>query len=122
MAMLIFQRIYEEQTSALPKAFGLACLAIGALGITGLQNSLSVSRYLVPFLVSAVALGVTRYVVVHTIFNQKLRRRFRRQVLLIGADGDAERIVERIIHFNAPFWIAGTGQLLRRLPAEQRRR
>jgi exopolysaccharide biosynthesis polyprenyl glycosylphosphotransferase len=108
MAMLIFQRIYEEQTSALLKAFGLACLAIGALGITGLHNSLSVSRYLVPFLVSAVTLGVTRYIVVHTIFNQTLRRRFRRQVLLIGADGDAERIVERIIQFKAPFWIAGT--------------
>jgi exopolysaccharide biosynthesis polyprenyl glycosylphosphotransferase len=108
LALLIFQRMYEDQTSVLLKSFGLACLAIGGLGITGPHENPAISRYALPLLLSATALGCTRYVVVHYFFNQQLRRRFRRQVLLIGADEDAERIVAKIIQHNAPFWVAGT--------------
>ena len=55
-----------------------------------------------------VLLLALRSAVVHLVFNQALRRRFRQQVLLIGANSDAERITDLIIRQNAPFWIAGT--------------
>jgi exopolysaccharide biosynthesis polyprenyl glycosylphosphotransferase len=45
---------------------------------------------------------------VHLVFNKYLRRNFRRQVLLIGMNEDAERITDIIIRRKAPFWIAGT--------------
>jgi undecaprenyl-phosphate galactose phosphotransferase len=45
---------------------------------------------------------------VHWWFNVVLRRHFRRQVLLIGMNQDAERITDLIIRQKAPFWIAGT--------------
>jgi hypothetical protein len=50
----------------------------------------------------------TRSAVAHLIFNRALRRRFRRQALLVGTNSDAERITDLIIRLNAPLWIAGT--------------
>ena len=59
-------------------------------------------------LLAVFTLAVVRCLVVHLLFNIVLRRYFRRQVLLIGMNKDAERITDLIIRQKAPFWIAGT--------------
>jgi undecaprenyl-phosphate galactose phosphotransferase len=60
------------------------------------------------FFLAGLVLVLTRCVMVHLVFNIYLRRNFRRQVLLIGMNEDAERITDIIIRRRAPFWIAGT--------------
>jgi len=44
---------------------------------------------------------------VHLVYNKWLRRHFRRQIAVIGSNGESERIVKHIIRVNAPFWVVG---------------
>ena len=94
------------------KPVGLACIIIGLGGLIGPRDEPFILNYWSEIL-SAVSLAmglllVLRSAIVHLVFNRTLRRRFRQQVLLIGANSDAERITDLIIRQNAPFWIAGT--------------
>jgi len=111
-AVLVINRYFSAGMMPLVKAFGLACIVVGAAEILKFREELinigDFPEALVGFLAAAGALAIGRYALVHRVFNLALRRRFRRQVLLIGSDKDAEDIVNRIIDLNAPFWIAGT--------------
>lgn len=60
------------------------------------------------WLFSAALVWVSRSFMVDTVYNQWLRRRFRRQVGIIGSNQDAKVIASHIIDHNAPFWVAGT--------------
>ena len=44
---------------------------------------------------------------IQEVFNNWLRRRFRRQIAVIGSDQEANQIINYIIDNNAPFWVAG---------------
>lgn len=68
-----------EQWGAIPKGFGLA------VGI---------------FLIS-------RSLLVHMVFNKWMRRRFRRQIAIVGSNKEAQNITNHIIGQNAPFWVSG---------------
>jgi len=102
----------EENLTVLLKALGLSFLAVGLLGIAGPLDQPIIlfysSELIFGMLMSGLALVLTRCVMVHLVFNIFLRRHFRRQVLLIGMNEDAERITDLIIRQRAPFWIAGT--------------
>jgi undecaprenyl-phosphate galactose phosphotransferase len=105
-------RVIEDNLLALLKALGLAFLAVGLIAIYGpVEESLvmvHLGKIIIGVLSAAAALFLTRLLIVHLVFNQLLRRHFRRQVLLIGLNEDAEKITNRIIRRHAPFWIAGT--------------
>jgi exopolysaccharide biosynthesis polyprenyl glycosylphosphotransferase len=104
---------YREQSiTVLLKAVGLAFVAVGLIGIAGPLDQPIIMRHfnelIIGVLAAGAALVLTRCVMVHLVFNIYFRRHFRRQVLLIGMNADAERITDLIIRKKAPFWIAGT--------------
>jgi exopolysaccharide biosynthesis polyprenyl glycosylphosphotransferase len=112
-ASQILSRPYREQSiTVLLKAVGLAFCAVGLLGIIGSLDQPIIMRHfgdlIIGVVVAVLALVLTRGVMVHLVFNNYFRRHFRRQVLLIGMNEDAERITDLIIRRKAPFWIAGT--------------
>ena len=102
----------EESITVLLKALGLAFFAVGILGITGPFDQpiimLRFSELLIGVLTTVLVLALIRCIMVHLVFNVVFRRHFRRQVLLIGMNEDAEHITDLIIRQRAPFWIAGT--------------
>ena len=109
---LLAGRFLGDHLITLLKPAGLACIIIGLAGLIGNRDEPFIldhwSEILSAVLLAMVLLLALRSAVVHLVFNQALRRRFRQQVLLIGANSDAERITDLIIRQNAPFWIAGT--------------
>jgi exopolysaccharide biosynthesis polyprenyl glycosylphosphotransferase len=65
-------------------------------------------QILIAKLLAISILMATRYLLVHIGFNVLYRRLFRRQVLVIGSNREAEDVTNHIITLNAPFWVAGT--------------
>lgn len=109
---LVVGRLLWDHFIALLKPVGLACIIVGTAELIHFQEGPFISSHAPSLLgtvsLSMIALLASRFAVVHIIFNRTLRRRFRRQVLLIGRNSDAERITDKIIRQKAPFWIAGT--------------
>jgi exopolysaccharide biosynthesis polyprenyl glycosylphosphotransferase len=108
----LINRFLEDKIVVLLKALGVALFVVGLIMVLEppceaviLQN---LHEALFGCLLAVFTLAVVRCLVVHLLFNVVLRRRFRRQVLLIGMNQDAERITDLIIRQKAPFWIAGT--------------
>ncbi len=109
---LQINRFLEDKIVFLLKAIGLAFMAVGLLGVLAVEEEKMLSEHylgvLAGLLIGGFCLGALRFVIVHFVFNLWFRRRFRRQVLLIGNNRDAETITNLIIRQSAPFWIAGT--------------
>lgn len=109
---LLISRLLGDQLIILLKPVGLACIIIGLAGLTGQRDEPFISTHWREILAGASLsiplLLVTRSAIVHLVFNRALRRRFRRQALLIGTNSDAENITDSIIRLKAPLWIAGT--------------
>jgi len=58
----------------------------------------------------AVAFGLflaARFFLVHVVFSRWLRRRFRRQILVLGTGEEARKITDHVVRLNAPFWVGG---------------
>ena len=53
-------------------------------------------------------LTIVRTIMVHLVFNVLLRKKFRRQVLVVGNNIGAREFTQHVFDLNAPFWIAGT--------------
>jgi exopolysaccharide biosynthesis polyprenyl glycosylphosphotransferase len=110
--LLCLNRFAEDKMIVLIKAFGLACVVVGLAGLTGPADDPIILRHIealaVGLAIAVPSLTVSRFVLVHLAFNAVLRRRFRRQLLIVGSDREAERIADCIIRQNAPFWIVGT--------------
>lgn len=51
---------------------------------------------------------ISRIILVHQVYGRVLRRKFRRQVLVVGNNTEANEFARHIFDLNAPFWIAGT--------------
>jgi undecaprenyl-phosphate galactose phosphotransferase len=111
-AILAFSRFFSDGIAPLLNALGLVCIMVGVWDQVGAGRAplpLEHAPWIMTgFLAGAAALTATRFFLVQQVFFVKLRRRFRRQVLLIGTNRDAEHILNSIIALNAPFWIAGT--------------
>ena len=58
--------------------------------------------------ISAGVFAASRIVLVHQVFGKAFRRKFRRQVLVVGNNTEANEFARHIFDLNAPFWIAGT--------------
>lgn len=59
-------------------------------------------------MVAAIVFSASRIILVHYVFNVLLRRKFRRQVLLVGTNETAKTFAKHILDLNAPFYIVGT--------------
>ena len=112
VVLFIFNRIFSERMIEVLKAFGFACIAVGLAGLIGPPQEMFVLKFwqqiLLAKLLAISALIWTRYLTVHIGFDAIFRRYFRRQVLVIGSNQEAERVTNHIIRQNAPFWVAGT--------------
>jgi exopolysaccharide biosynthesis polyprenyl glycosylphosphotransferase len=108
----LINRFMEDKIVVLLKALGVALFVVGLIGILEPPDEAVIPQHLYDVifgcLLAVFALTLVRCLVVHLLFNVVLRRHFRRQVLLIGMNKDAERITDLIIRQRAPFWIAGT--------------
>jgi exopolysaccharide biosynthesis polyprenyl glycosylphosphotransferase len=112
VALLFLSRYLWSHLLDFLVAMGMAFLIVGMTGLVfreGIPGSLANSRVIsICFLVAVVLLTAIRIFLFHVAFNNWLRRRFRRQVLIAGSDQEADRIVSHIIDHNAPFWVVGT--------------
>jgi exopolysaccharide biosynthesis polyprenyl glycosylphosphotransferase len=112
IGIMLFARFFSDYLLNLLKAIGISFLAVGTIGlIIGNEVPIALSnRFTIPlcFLLAVGAILVSRFLLVHLVFNIWMRRKFRRQLAIVGSDKEAKRIADFIIGHNAPFWVAGT--------------
>jgi undecaprenyl-phosphate galactose phosphotransferase len=111
-AILLISRFFFDGIAPLLSALGMVCILVGLSDLLGGREALMSPARLGPimteFAAACAALTALRCFLVHRVFNVVLKRRFRRQVLIIGTNEDAERILKHIIDLDAPYWIGGT--------------
>ena len=111
-AVLVMSRRYDLDLLSLLYPVGFSFLVIGTLEIWRLYfpagNGLTWQPAFRMLLLSAVLLTITRTIMVHLVFNVLFRRKFRRQVLVVGNNSGAHEFTRHILDLNAPFWIAGS--------------
>jgi len=112
LAFLFLSRYLWNHLLDFLTALGLAFLIVG---LTGLVCEEGIPAFIADgsvvalcFLLAILLLTLTRIFLVHVVFNKWLRRYFRRQVVIVGSDNEAHRIVRYIVEHNAPFWVVGT--------------
>ena len=112
VVLLFLSRFFWSHLLNLLMAMGMTFIIVGMAGLfckegipLFMTNYLMISSY---FLLAIPILTVNRLVLVHIIFNKWLRRHFRRQVVIVGSDSEAEKIAQYIVDHNAPFYIVGT--------------
>ncbi|MCD4665137.1 MAG: sugar transferase [Bacteroidales bacterium] len=112
VGIMLFARFFSDHLLNLLKSIGISFLAAGTIGlIIGDEVPVVLSNIFTIPLCFALAAGtilVSRFFLVHLVFSIWMRRKFRRQLAIIGSDKDAERIANFIIYNNAPFWVTGT--------------
>ena len=111
VGFLLVSRFYLGELLHILKALGMAFVVLGLFGLVLPEESPLIAdegaAFLWTMLVTFSAVVVCRYFTVHLVFNNWLRRRFRRQVAIVGSDEEARRIAEHIVANKAPFWVAG---------------
>lgn len=111
VVMTVLSRYFWEQIVNVIKSFGIALLIIGLIGFfMPDKNPLELINWLlipVGFLLSAALITSGRYFAIHWVFETWLRRRFRRQIIIIGSNEGAKRIATHIIQNKAPYWVCG---------------
>lgn len=123
IGLLVLSRYLGDQFLNFLKSVGISFLAIGLIEMVSFgKNLIFIERWWAIFigvLVAAAVVLLSRYLLVSVIFNKWLRRRFRKQIVVVGSDEEAKRITNRIIELNAPFWVTGFvgGQEVRHLDA-----
>jgi exopolysaccharide biosynthesis polyprenyl glycosylphosphotransferase len=93
------------------RALGLAVLIIGLAGLASIEEMplLLVNRHsiILTLLIATAILLLSRFFLVHIVFSNWMKRRFRRQVVIIGSSEDSNHIGRHIVKTDAPFWIVG---------------
>lgn len=109
--IVLVSRFLGDHLLNVIKAVGVSFLAIGIIDLLNTGELPVFMGYwqAVPigFCLTAAIILVSRSVLVHVVFNDWLRRRFRRQVAIVGSDEQAKKITKHILDYNAPFWVSG---------------
>ena len=111
VGMMLLSRFFWHQLLYIIKSIGISFLIVGIIGLISPDENpiYIINWWLIPacFLVAGMMLTAGRYFVVHMVYNIWMRRNFRRQVAIVGSDEEAKNIIEHIINYNAPYWVAG---------------
>jgi len=112
IGIMLFAKFFSDYLLNLLKSIGISFLIVGTIGlIVGSEVPIALSnKFTIPlcFLLAVGTILVSRFFLVHLVFNIWMRRKFRRQLAIVGSDKEAERITDFIIDNNAPFWVSGT--------------
>jgi len=111
IVLLLLSRFISDYLLTILKSIGLGFLAIGVMGFLYPAEVPIVMEYWIGVPIgfsfaAGLVLG-SRFLLVHVVFNTWLRRRFRRQVAIVGSDEQATEITSYIIEHNAPYWVSG---------------
>lgn len=105
-------RFLWDDVLHLLRALGLSALVIGVAGMASSEEvPLILANWRLILLTYFIATGMlllSRFFVVHVVFSKWMRRRFRRQTVIIGSNEQANEIGRYIIDNDAPFWIVGS--------------
>jgi len=111
LGLLLLSRFFWDHMLYLLKSVGMSFFAVGIIGlITPEEKPIIVEQWsaiLIGFCLAVGIMLVSRSLLVHVVFNDWMRRHFRRQVAIVGSDQEAQRITSHIIDENAPFWVTG---------------
>jgi exopolysaccharide biosynthesis polyprenyl glycosylphosphotransferase len=111
IGLLILSRFLGDQFLNFLKSVGIGFLAIGLIEMVSFgKNLIFIENWwaiLIGILAAAAVVLLNRYLLVSVVFNRWLRRRFRKQIAVVGSDEEAKRITNQIIEQNAPFWVVG---------------
>jgi len=111
LGLLALGRRTKDHSLNLFKAAGVACLLIGCVqfyhpyGYTVFQENPRLM--LTAYWVTASALILSRFLLVQLVYGRMMRRRFRRQLLIIGSNGEARRVASHLVCNDAPYWVSG---------------
>jgi len=110
--LMLLRRFLWDQIPNLIESVGLSFLAVGMLALlSGDEAPITREDWLViptSFSLAVLMISASRCLLVQVVFNNWMRRHFRRQVAIVGSDQDAKNITNHIIEKKAPFWVAGT--------------
>jgi len=111
LGLLALGRRAKDHSLNLFKAAGVTCLLIGLVqfyhpwGYTVFQEN---SRLILgTYWAGAAALNLSRFLLVQGLYGRLMRRRFRRQMAIVGTNGEARRVTEHLIKTDAPYWVSG---------------
>ncbi len=109
--LLVLSRFVWGHMLNIVKAMGVGFIIAGVSGML-LENEVPAlitnpTTVLAAVPLAIVALGGFRFFLVHVVYNIWMRRRFRRQVAVVGSNEDAGSIVDHILRLNAPYWVTG---------------
>lgn len=111
LVIVALHRYKWEQVINLLYPVGFALLLMGVEGIVGriVESPISINWPMVAAVTFAsfLTLTVLRLLLVHYVFNYLMRKKFRRQVVIVGTDDSASHFTDHIVTLNAPFWIVG---------------
>jgi len=112
IGLMLLGRFFWDQIPNLIQSVGLSFVAVGIIALLGGNEAPIARRDLLAiptgFFLAVLMISVSRSLLVQVVFNNWMRRHFRRQVAIVGSDQDAKNITNHIIEKKAPFWVAGT--------------
>ena len=112
IGLMFLRRLLWDQIPNLIQSVGLSFLAVGMIALlSGDEVPIAREDWLViptGFFLAVLMISASRCLLVQVVFNNWMRRHFRRQVAIVGSDQDAKNITNHIIEKKAPFWVAGT--------------
>jgi len=111
VGMMLLSRFFWHQLLYIIKSIGVSFLVVGIIGLIRPDENpiYIINWWIIPagFLLAGMMLTASRYFVVHVVYNIWMRRNFRRQLAIVGSDEEAKNIINHIINYNAPYWVAG---------------
>ncbi len=111
VGMMLLSRFFWYQLLYIIKSIGISFLVVGIIGLIRPDENpiYIINWWIIPagFLLAGMMLTVSRYFVVHVVYNIWMRRNFRRQVAIVGSDEEAKNIINHIVNHNAPYWVVG---------------
>ncbi len=112
IGLMLLGRFFWDQIPNLIKSVGLSFVVVGIIALlSGDEAPITRRDWLgIPtgFFLTVLMISASRGLLVQVVFNNWMRRHFRRQVAIVGSDEGAKNITNHIIGKKAPFWVAGT--------------
>jgi undecaprenyl-phosphate galactose phosphotransferase len=112
LGVIILSRFFGAHLIDFLLSFGLAIFFVGVIGIvyqSGIPFFMT-KEYMILgcFILAVLFVACERFFLFHIVFKRWFRRHFRRQVVVIGSNNEAEQIVGYVLEKDSPYFIVGT--------------